>query len=369
MGVPIASVFAAISVAVSSLLGGGTVPVPTTAPARLPAAVIYSRAESITYTAKLPGFVRRSGAELLLDGEPFQFVGLNIYNANNLGSCWYPLAMAASMNDALSAIGPAQTVFRAWFFQPMAIRDGQLDWGAFDATLAAARAHDVRVIATLGNQYPDCERSSGANRTEAWYEAGYASDRDAGMIMTYRSWVAAVVARYGNDPTVLAWQLMNEAADPAGNGRCSRTAARTLKAFTEDMSTLIKSIDGNHLVSLGTLGVRECGTVGSDYQDVYSVANIDLCEVHDYGSPSDLSVLRQRMQQCHRLNKPMFIGEMGLMRGPTRAAALRAKLAASFEAGVSGVLVWDWANADQVAYSGYEIQPGDPALAVLASAL
>jgi endo-1,4-beta-mannosidase len=229
------------------------------------------------------------------------------------------------------------------------------------------------VIATLGNQYPDCDRADAGNRIEAWYREGYAHKTDAGMPFTYRNWVAQVVTRYRNDPTILAWQLMNEAADPAANGRCSATSAQTLKSFAQDMAGLIKGIDANHLVSLGTMGVRECGTLGAQYQDVHSVTGIDLCEVHDYGTPAGglASNLQLRIQQCRKLNKPMLIGEMGIrgVEPGTRASLIRNKLASAFGSGVSGVLIWDWSNADQGPYSGYEVQPGDPTLGVLANAL
>ena len=33
------------------------------------------------------GFVTHTGAQLMLDGNPFKFVGVNIYNANNRGDC------------------------------------------------------------------------------------------------------------------------------------------------------------------------------------------------------------------------------------------------------------------------------------------
>ena len=339
-----------------------------------PAAVLYSRAIPVIYTAQLPGFVTRSGATLMLDGQPYRFTGLNIYNANNLGTCWYELGATKALDQTLTAIGPAQTVFRAWFFQSLATSNGQRDWTAFDATLAVARAHDERVIATLGNQLGDCEGTLGVSRTEAWYRSGYASVRDAGMAATYRDWVAEVVARYRNDPTILAWQLMNEADARTASGRCSPSAPQTLKHFTQDLAQVVKQRDSNHLLSLGTWGLLDCGTVGSAYQDVHSVPGIDLCEIHDYSAPSNAlaSQLSLRVSQCRALGKPVFIGEMGVKVQDAgslanRAVALRTKLAADFGAGVVGALVWDWADAGEAAYSGYEIQPGDPALQVLAA--
>ena len=238
---------ASLSVALTiTVLMLGGVPASAISPrdARTTAAqpILYSRAEPVVYSASLPNFVTRSGATLLLNGRPYRFTGLNIYNANNQGQCWYELGTTASLDQTLTAIGPAQNVFRAWFFQSLATRDGQRDWSTFDATLAAARAHDERVIATLGNQFSDCEGPAPVRRTEAWYRFGYASLRDGGMAESYRAWVAEVVARYRDDPTILAWQLLNEASVVSASGRCSPSASGTLKHFAEDMAGLVKGI-------------------------------------------------------------------------------------------------------------------------------
>jgi len=75
--------------------------------------ILYSRAEPVVYAATVPKFVTRSGATLLLNGRPYRFVGLNIYNANNQGKCWYELGTTAALDQTLTSIGPAQNVFRA----------------------------------------------------------------------------------------------------------------------------------------------------------------------------------------------------------------------------------------------------------------
>src|SRR5687767_3003675 len=82
------------------------------------------------------GFVTRSGTQLLVDGAPYRFSGLNIYHANGRNDCWQPPlgnndgALAAEL-----ALVPGND-FRAWFFQGLATRNGVRDWSAFDHTLA-----------------------------------------------------------------------------------------------------------------------------------------------------------------------------------------------------------------------------------------
>src|SRR3954462_14068815 len=104
------------------------------------------------------GFVKRSGTQLLLDGKPYRFTGLNIYNANSVNNCWYTLGSGGGLSTSLDEIGPGKEAFRAWFFQYEATTSpGARDWSTFDHTLAVARAHGVKVVATLVNQWGQCE--------------------------------------------------------------------------------------------------------------------------------------------------------------------------------------------------------------------
>jgi len=335
--------------------------------------VIYShRGPGTVYGLPVPAFVRRSGSQLLLDGKPYHFTGLNIYNVTNAGSCWYDFSAIADIEKAMAATS-APVVIRSWFFQRLATTSGQRDWTSFDRTVALARAHGQRLIATLGNQWGDCEAQPPVYKTEGWYRTGYRSRVDSDLPASYRDWVAEVVTRYRNDPTIVAWQLMNEAESPVSQGgRCSYTAATTLRAFAADMARLVKSIDSNHLVSLGTHGGGQCGTAGTDYQYVHSVPEIDLCEYHDYDGPgvAIARALQVRLRQCSALGKPLFVGETGIQVSVAgsperRAAAFQAKFVAQFGAGVVGELIWDWVDGAHPAYSGYELGPSDPALALL----
>ena len=172
-------------------------------------------------------FVTRSGNQLLLNGKPYLFTGMNVYNANSDGSCWYQLNTGPGLDNAINAMGLGVTVIRAWFFQRMATTGGQRNWSGFDHTLAVAAARGIKVIATLANQWPDCEPASGY-KDEAWYTTGYTQPDPSGTV-SYRSWVAEVAARYKNNPSILAWQLINEAeVKPRQAGaRAVRTPSRS----------------------------------------------------------------------------------------------------------------------------------------------
>jgi Tol biopolymer transport system component len=338
--------------------------------------------------AQSASFVERAGTQLTLDGAPYRFTGINIYNANNLSGCWYTLGSGPQLGESLDELGAGAKVIRAWFFQALATSGGARDWSGIDHTIAAAKARGVRVIATLGNQWADCDGpagGAGAYKDEAWYTGGYTQPDPAGTV-SYRAWVAEIVARYADEPTILAWQLLNEAeVKPTKDGGCSVGAAGILKDFATDVSGLVKSIDANHLVSLGTIGGGQCGAQDTEYQDVHDVATIDLCEYHDYGSPTveipgdQWNGLQRRLDQCNALGKPLFVGELGIdpddlpqNRQPwfplyERAHALEVKLRGQYEAGVAGGLLWAW-NANGSTEDNFDIGPGDPMLPLLALA-
>jgi mannan endo-1,4-beta-mannosidase len=332
--------------------------------------------------AATTGFVTRNGTQLLLDGQPYVFTGLNIYNANSDGWCGAQMTSGSRLDDALTAMGPGAKAIRSWFFQPLAINKGTglRDWSGFDHTLAVAAAHGIKVIATLTDQWGECGSNVAGNgyKTADWYVNGY-KQVQPGMLASYRDWVADVVARYRGNPTIGFWQLINEAEVtpcPAGDLQ----PYQTLHDWAADVSGLVKSIDSNHLVSLGTIGSGQCGADGPRYKDLHAISTIDLCEYHDYGSPTvgipgdQYNGLQLRIDQCNALNKPIFVGEVGIIPNDVggtlqaRADAFRAKIDAQLGAGVQGFLAWAWSpQATPVStLDNYDIGPGDPALGTLA---
>jgi endo-1,4-beta-mannosidase len=321
-------------------------------------------------------FVRRSGTRLQVQGQDYRFDGINIYNANSTGNCWYSMADNGLLDDSLDDL-PGLEVFRAWFFQSFATKAGARDWNAFDHTLQVAAAHHVKVIVTLGNQWGDCEPTG--YKTRAWYEGGYAQSQ-GGELVSYRDWVQQVVYRYRNDPTIAFWQLLNEpeALDAPG-GACDEPAASgALRAFTDDVGGVLHNFDTRHLVSLGALGSGQCGMAYTDYEFVHASQGTDLCEFHDYGSPAtpipgdQWNGLQMRLNQCNtNLGKPLFAGETGISvpdetaTATQRAAQLDAKMSAQFGANVVGEVLWAWNIGCSTSCGSYDIGVGDPAVSLL----
>jgi alpha-tubulin suppressor-like RCC1 family protein/endo-1,4-beta-mannosidase len=329
-------------------------------------------------------FVTRSGQTLMVGTQPFRFTGFNVYQANSgsgPNACGGDLVDGTGLDTALSSMGPGVSAIRAWFFQSFVTdANGQRDWSAFDHTIAVAQAHGIRVIATLANQWPDCEPLAGY-KTQDWYTSGYL-DKDPGGSTSYFQFVQDVAARYASNPTILAWQLMNEAEVlPSEGAACPQGTdqpADILHDWAANVSAAIKAVDPNHLISLGTIGSGQCGAQGDEYEHVHDIPTIDLCEFHDDGNPvaafpgDQYNGLPRRVQQCADLDKPLILGEVGMPRNLTgsasdpanldgRAISFWAKLTADHEHGIAGALLWNWANNPGDPTS-WDIGPGDPVL-------
>jgi mannan endo-1,4-beta-mannosidase len=329
---------------------------------------------AVAFEARDPreGFVRLSLTELRLDGRSFRFAGLDIPDATG-APCWRP----SDLNKSLDEIGPGPDVARVFSFQRTATTNGVRDWTYLDRMLSVFRAHGERVILVLTDQWKGqpCADSV-TDRTLAWYQGGYRTTIEGAT--SYRDWVSQVVARYRADPTIAFWQLVNEGEARNPDGSCSEVIARgALLAFAEDVGGLVKSLDSNHLLSLGTIS-GECGSDDADYGYVYASPQIDICDYHDYGfnasamSNTDVrNGLQVSLDRCHTAGNAFFVGEVGVdvtsLDPPSvaqRATIFRSKLSAQFAAGSVGELLWRWSavhHPDQ----GLEVAPGDPSLKLL----
>lgn len=329
------------------------------------------------------GFVESKGTSLVLNGQPYRFTGINLDMAASTAassSCYggiYPY-----VGEALSSM-PDGIVFRFWAFQDLFVSDGAFNWTHFDSVLEMAAAHSDKVIPVLANQYDYCDTA----KNLAWYQSGYRTSVEPGDLVPYRQYVADVVSRYADNPTIAMWQLVNEGEAVNSNGTCDESAAfSALLAFSNDVGGMVHSLDPNHLVSLGTLagwsgsGQQWCGAANEDYEKLMASPGNDICDYHDYGYPANpMGIpfppdLATAIQMCHGDGKPLMVGETGIYADNAseltlRAAEFSTKFSAQFGAGVVGELLWAWERGPDytspASDSDYGIFPGDPSLQLL----
>ena len=310
----------------------------------------------------------RSGTELLLDGRPRRFVGVNAYQLATLWSVNRGCGGHVDDLDGFFSSLPPASLVRFWAFQELAVNRTSLqrDFTAIDRVVAAAERHGHLLVMTLGNHWRDCD---GFEKTTAWYGGGF---RDAPSVgdglprVAYVDYVREAVARYQTSPAIGMWEPVNEPELTCGRSDVLRT-------FFDAIGEEIKRIDPSHLISSGTIGGGQCGTQGAEFEFVHASPGIDVASFHDYGAdtapmPGDQwNGLAVRLEQTARLAKPLIVGEVGMVAGTApdcsmstsrRADLLAAKLDAQMRAGVRAFLPWAW-TADPPACT-YDIRGDDP---------
>jgi mannan endo-1,4-beta-mannosidase len=320
------------------------------------------------------GFVRSSGTTLTLEGHPWRFVGFNDYQLTSMpgGSSYYcgrhidDAMLNAVLRDAKKS---GATAIRTWFFQSYYDLNAQgavtaPTWAAFNRVLDEAAEYGLKVIPVLVNEWQDCGPPS-TNKDLGFYTSGYTQSNSYGYPLSFKSYATTVVQHYAKKTQIAFWQIGNELENYTTTG-CDSSAenagATAIRAFADDMTSAIKAVDPNHLVSLGTGGGGQCGLSTTDYQYVHA-GRIDLCDYHDYynvtqAMPNDgYNRLAQRIAQCKVLNKPIVVTESGIAADvdtngnntgtvtnttlQNRAGFFLAKMNAAFSSGVAGYVLWE----------------------------
>lgn len=317
-------------------------------------------------TTNLPstGFVTASGMKLMLDGQQYRFVGVNVYGLASDGEyhCGGEPDNPDGYVENLFAVLEQNHVnaVRFWAFQSFS----HDNFAAIDRVVNAAKRHNVKLIPTLENHWEDCTQDG--KKTAGWYsnpDAVYGS-----YALTYRQFIQRIVERYKYETTILMWQLMNEAE--SGD-------AAALYSFARDTSAVIKNIDQNHLVSFGTLGTDQAGTNDQHYIDLHSLPTIDVVEAHDYnretqplpgypwnGDVDRINTIAADLAVARRINKPFFIGEAGIGSRSDRVELFQAKMTAAFNNGTTGYLIWRF---DTRSCGGTCFNPSNPLMEIFRS--
>ncbi|KAI3844428.1 hypothetical protein C5167_009063 [Papaver somniferum] len=297
-------------------------------------------------------FVTVSETQFMLDGKTFYPNGWN---------SWWLMDQAVEdesryrvRNIFQIGVKMGLSVCRTWAFNDGAYNALQISPGKFDErvfkaldhVIVEARRNGVRLILTLVDNL-----QAFGGKTQyvkwAWEEGvGVSASNDSFFydptIRTYfKQYVKAVLTRknsftgveYRNDPTIFAWELMNEPrcmTDPSGD---------TLQDWIEEMSSYIKAIDKNHLLTMGMEGFygpttpeklnvnpeEWAGNLGTDYIRNFKTPNMDFASFHVYPdhwfkdqTVEDQLAFVRKWVSSHIddgekiLKKPVLISEFGM---------------------------------------------------------
>lgn len=330
-------------------------------------------------------FVRTRGSQFVRGGKPFRFVGANVSvmyrdeDRMRLPETMRQASQAgirvvrvwASGEGGPKDIGPVGADSSDWpRTHPLRWSPG--NWNEeslvhLDKVIAEAARNQLLVQLCLVNWWRD---TGGITQYLRWAGITDAADEkfhfginpERAMLFytneetrrLYREHLEKLVTRrntvtgtlYRDDPTIFGWELMNEAQ--AVTGRWSER-----RSWIAEMSTYLKSLDPNHIITPGDWGYRTAAERREWLRD-HLLPNVDYCDVHHYPRPdADLFVdspaalrgfIDNRAAAALSIKKPLVLGEFGMgpegHEGFSQVEWYRAFLEGNVSAGTAGAMFW-----------------------------
>ncbi len=307
-------------------------------------------------------FVQVENGHFVLEGKDYAFIGANYWQGMNLGAPQsgdrarlmreLDQMQAAGINNLrILAASEADAEMKYCIHPALQSGPGEYNndlWLGLDFLLSEMAKRDMKAVMVMGNfwtwsggfpQYVKWAEGSDIpfpqDEPNTWdqfqkYSANfYLSEKAQEML---KSHIRTLITRtnttsgisYKNDPTIMAWQLANE---PRGFHQKKEFAKWTRKT-----SAFIKSLDANHLVSLGTEGNTSSHHAGVNVREDNDDPNVDYLTMHIWiqnwswfkpgDSPETYSNALKKVdaywsdhiQAAKELNKPLVFEEFGVAR-------------------------------------------------------
>ena len=219
--------------------------------------------------------------------------------------------------------------------QQVAINETETGLPRLDYVLDSAARHNVKLILVMVNNW---SAFGGIDQYVVWHKRKYHHEfyTDPEIKGTYKNWLQAVITRtntvngrvYRDDPTIFSWELANE---PRGIGAAGRDSKQgwdktTITEWADEMSGYIKSLDPNHMVSVGDEGFLDGGGAhwayeandGVDHKSLTALPHIDLGTFHLY--PEDWGATLEwgdkwiidHLRVAREVGKPTILEEYGV---------------------------------------------------------
>lgn len=323
--------------------------------------------EKKTETASpLSDFVTTKGTQFEVEGKPYYFLGTNFWYGMNLGSAGKGgdrerlireldrlhnlginnlriMGMSEGPDDGLYRMLPAVQQADGSFNEEILT--------GLDFLLTEMAKRKMYAVVCMSNFWP---WSGGFSQYIQWtkpkdsipyppphpngswdffqkHTATFYSNKEA--VSRYFTALEKVVKRtntftntpYVKDPTIMAWELCNE---PRGVDN-----VEPYLKWIDSSSSYIKSMDPNHLVTVGSEGETSAPEYsGCDFVKTHGFKNIDYTTVHiwiqnwDWYHPKKhdetyanaktkaLDYLKKHIQQAKEMNKPFVLEEFGIMK-------------------------------------------------------
>lgn len=306
-------------------------------------------------------FVQKKETNFLLNGSRFKFSGANQY---------YLFYKSKKMVDEVieDAAAMGLNAIRTWGFCDGESKDGfsfqpsprQYDENGFkklDYVIYKASQHGIRLIIPFINNWDDMGgmsqyvRWSGKSGHDLFYTDTWSKDLYKDYIQHMLTRVNTITGiTYRDDPTIFIWELANEPRNQ------SDRSGKVFTSWVQEMASFIKSLDKNHLVSLGTEGFSADkpnggwmydGNEGTDFVSATSVQEVDIASVHLYPEHWGLddkaasTWLNERLDIAKQvIKKPVYLGEFGIKDKGRRDASYDSWYSDIISKDADGILFW-----------------------------
>lgn len=295
-------------------------------------------------------FVKISGSDFLVENQPLRFIGAN---APYFG---FYKEFGLSIDDGIkTAQQSGLRVLRIY----MGMND--TIWGAksiedYDLILDIAAKYGIYVIINLGD---GCCYSN-EPREDYFKRLPFADFSNEGNLTNFEKFIRTIVLHknsingriYRDDPTILAWDIMNEPA-------VELFTPAELTSWLEKMTTFIKSIDPNHLLTIGINTSPGIYSTSGEHYTALNVPGLDYFSFHfntsfSSAEESQLDSIRYRVEMLRSMGKPVVMEEFGagsrrILPDNISAEELKdwvlvykTQLDTAFSAGAAGALFWGW---------------------------
>ncbi|XP_071687337.1 putative mannan endo-1,4-beta-mannosidase 9 [Rutidosis leptorrhynchoides] len=293
------------------------------------------------------GYVETSEQSFVINGKPLYFNGFNAYWLMCMAADPSSKSKVTDAFEQASKLG--MNVVRTWAFsdggnKPLQTSPGVYNenmFKALDFVISEAKKHGLHLILSLVNNWDDfggkkqyCQWAKDEGQYLSSDDDFFSNDVTRGY---YKNHVKSILKRhntitgvaYKDDPTIFAWELMNEP-------RCqSDLSGKTLEDWIVEMAAEVKSIDNKHLLECGHEGffgesipdMKQYNPgyeVGTDFASNNLDKNVDFATIHIYpdqwvsgGSAEDQAEFVEKWIESHIevcktiLKKPLLIAEFG----------------------------------------------------------
>ncbi len=318
--------------------------------------------------------VRPVNGELILNGNQFRFIGVNMYELAYVDDDTMTKMLISAAEQGFNAV-------RFWAFASMPV-------AKLLRICELSSSLKLKLIPVFGDMN---EYLQGFRVNDDWFRSGFREK--------YLKHVEAIVNELSGSCEIMIWEIFNEPVTSDFN---------TIYHFTKIVSEKIKESDPLHVVSIGTIGGvgdkfgNELSRFSySNFRNLYSLSTLDAISLHDYSFSSsvleradlyyrlkarskrslilnkldtiigalpdviDETLIRKigrtfdfpfslrsiwkfynqlDLQTARSLGKPVYIGEIGVKKKyrDLRKTILEIQIRKHFESGISGAMLWSF---------------------------